>query len=113
MSLSEFHKSVANGFISCAIDSFVLYGQFPTDYSQFKRFVLAELKLPRLSEPEIFMFCSFWKEYRKLDDFRFRAVRTCFEVNGRPELESQRKIYVICDWAQIHKFVHFICPFDC
>ena len=104
ISLIEYNKTAQIAFFPRATDAFVLYAQFPVDFSQFKRFVLAELQLPRLSEPQIFMFCSFWNEYRKLDDSRFRAVRTCFDVNGRPELESNRKIYVICDWAQVQMF---------
>ena len=102
-SLAEYNKTAETMFVPRASNSFVMYSQFPDDYVSFKRFVVKELKLPRLAEPVIIMYCSFSNEFRKLDDSRYRAVKTCYDLKGRPALEAHRKVYVICDWAQLQK----------
>jgi len=104
-SLRDYKLTVAGDFLPRASLAFVTYSKFPKNFDDFKRFVVSELKLPRLADPQIFMFCSFWNEIRLLNDARYVAVKTCLEMNGRPALASHRKIYVVCDWAQVHRLV--------
>ena len=108
VSLRDFNLSHVDGeFIPRATHAFVTYLKFPVDFDEFERFVVSELKLPRLADPQIFMYCSFWDEIRLLDEPRYRAAKSCLDIKGRPALACHRKIYVICDWAQIHRFFNY------
>ena len=102
-SLSDYNLTSPSAFVPRATHAFVTYSNFPVDFEPFKRFVVAELKLPRLANPLVFMYCSFWEAFRQLDHSRYHAVKSCFAKNGPPALEAHRKIYVVCDWSQIHK----------
>ena len=112
-SLRDFNLTIAGDFVPRATLAFVTYSKFPENFEGFKHFVVTQLKLPRLADPQIFMFCTFWNEFRLLDGARYVAVKTCLEMNGRPGLASHRKIYVVCDWAQVHRLVivctYYIC----
>ena len=85
--------------------AFLKFDDFPPDYSQFHRLIVKMLELPRESVVSIMMFEDFFSSIHALDQSRYVALKAILDCRGRPNDVQRRKIYAICNWHDIARYL--------
>jgi hypothetical protein len=103
MSLSNFFESVIerHSFRPRLSHAFVIFGEFPARFVDFRKLVLTRLELPRAATYSFAIFCDFFGSIQSLDGERYRSVLSQWKANGSPMEVLKRKIYVMCDWESV------------
>ena len=53
----------------------------------------------------VMVYEEFFGCIHALDSERYMALKAIYEARGRPHLVSKRKIYVICEWESVARFI--------
>ena len=101
----NFVQSTGSHYRPTQTHAFLKYQDFPQDFALFHRLVLTLLELPRESVVSVMVYEEFFGCIHALDSERYMALKAIYETRGRPNLVSRRKIYVICDWESVARFI--------
>ena len=74
-------------------------------FRSFLLYLILGSELPRESVVSVMVYEEFFGCIHVLDSERYLALKAIYETRGRPHLVSKRRIYVICEWESVARFI--------